>query len=349
MKKRDVSIHDVASLAGVSATTVSHALNGKGRVSEATRYRIVAAAEKLGYSANVHARGLASRRSMILSIQVSGYGEGTLIPGSAYFIQLLNGAAASAVAAGFALILAPRGSSRVELSRLPADGAVIVDPTGDEALLEVMSERGAPVVTTGRLQTHRSDSSWWVDNDHHAATTAALDHLWSMGYRRPAILTSARTMSYTTDSIRAYEEWAERHAVLPIIGTVAETSVASGEEAGRRLLRQANAPDSVYATTDDIALGLILAGRSLGLDIPDQLGVIAGSDTPLMQSATPAVTALDLQPARLGGMAIELLVRQLTRPGSQPAAHAIVPFSLMERESTRRALVPPVRDPGSTP
>lgn len=328
------TIRDVAAAAGVSVTTVSHVLNGKGRVRESTRELVLETAENLGYSANVQARGLANRRSMLVALQVSGYAPTTLVPASAYFHQLLDGASAEALRLGLAVVVAPAGATVEELRRLPADGAVVVDPVGSEPILLVMSERGAPVVTTGRVAG--SPVSYpHVDNDHFAATRKVLDHLHRAGYERPALLTTGQPLSYARDAIQAYRAWTDSHESPEHIVTVEDATVGAAQRAIRRVLTAADAPDAVYATTDDLALGVLLAAQAAGVSIPTQLGLVGATDTAALRSASPAVTVIDLHPEMVGAAAISALVAALDEP-DQPVPAIVVPTRLLSRASTRR-------------
>src|ERR1700744_3207119 len=111
MLRRRPSIHDIARGAGVSITTVSHSLNGRGRVQPETRRRVLRTAKRLGYTANAHARRLATGKNMTLALQVAGFGEEALIPDSAYYIQVLNDASAAALALGYTPMLVPSGDA----------------------------------------------------------------------------------------------------------------------------------------------------------------------------------------------------------------------------------------------
>ena len=120
------NIYDIARTIGVSITTVSHALTGRGRVSPATRERILQAAAEIGYTANPHARSLVSGRSRTIAIQVAGFtssmSSSSLLPDAAYYMELLNGAAVAAASHDYAIMLAtydfsPRRNQQVGLRR----------------------------------------------------------------------------------------------------------------------------------------------------------------------------------------------------------------------------------------
>lgn len=328
------TIRDVAALAQVSLTTVSHALNGTGRVSEATRLRVHEAARTLGYSANIHARGLAGRPAGLVAIQVSGYGRETFLPAAAYYLELINGASAAALEAGIALIATPGSADRGSLARLPVDGAILVDPQGDEPILDIMRDRGAPVVTTGRplLGKHQCGV---VDNDHAGATVKALEHLRRSGYERPALITSARRLSYAEDAIAAYRTWTAKRGSDEFVTRLANVSVGAAESTAKKLLKSRRAPDSFFVTTDDLAVGVALAAQSSRYDIPASIGLISLGDSPALRSLTPPISAIDIMPHRIGIESVEVLLRRLSGATSDPE-HRLVPTRLVARTSTLR-------------
>ncbi len=329
---RKVGLQQVASEAGVSLTTASHALSGKGRVPESTRQRVRDAAMRLGYHPNSAARGLATGRAMTLAVQMSGMepASGALIPESSYFVSLLNGASTAATALGYSLVLAPPDVDMSVLSRMHIDGAIVVDPVGRESSL---ARQTVPIVATGR-PPNAASSVAWVDNDHQVVAQVALDHLHDRGYRRPVLLTTSGHQSYLHDAEDAYRRWCSRHAVEPV---VREVPGALSEEAAAlattESLRAHPECDSVYATLDRLAVGALLgveaAERTVGRDV----GVVSLFDSPLLTAVRPRITAVHLRADEIGRQAARLLVDLVG--GRRPESpHRLVDTELRIREST---------------
>lgn len=332
---RRPSIHDVAREAGVSITTVSHSLNGRGRVLPETRDRVIETAEQLGYSANVHAQRLATGLNKTIALQVSGYGPDIVGVDSAYYIDLLNSASATALELGYMPILTPPDVTH-QFTRFPADGALILDPTGNEPLMDTVSEAGGIVVTAGRTMTNRKKVAGWVDNDLPTLTLEVLDHLEERGYRRPALITGSKDRSYASDTITAYERWVNERGIESIVEEVEANPTADvAMSTARRLLQRESPPDSIYTSFDVFALGALRAAGTLGLKVPDDLGIVATVDSQGMRSATPALTAIENHPRDLGSKAIEILVRLLAGEIEAPVGE-IIPAELQVRESTAR-------------
>jgi DNA-binding LacI/PurR family transcriptional regulator len=330
---RRPSIRDLARETGLSTATVSQALNGMGRIPEATRRRVQEAAEQIGYRANVHARSLVTGRNMTFGVQVAGGDSATLLPQSGYFLELLNSASAAANERGYALVLTPPAVDRDSVARLAIDGAVIVDPTGAESLLELGPADGVPIVTAGRLPDAANGPAW-VDNDHRAGTTEVLEHFWASGHRKPALLTSTGRQSYLADALAAYRDWCDRHGQEPLAVTAGRASNPNAAaEAALRMLGAENPPDAVFATLDELAVGVLRAARRLGLRVPDDLALAALTDSELMRATEPQITAIDLMPAEIGRASVALLTDLVER--KQPSrGHQTVPSRLVLRGST---------------
>lgn len=330
-------ITEVAAAAGVSITTVSHALNGKGRISEATRTHVHQVARELGYRPSANARSLGSGRHGLLALKVS-------LPGSSaaafvefdYFTRLLNAATSTALQNGFALVTLPSSETeQQEPADFSADGMIAVDPEqGDEALATAR-KRGLPIVTAGR---DRDDgASPWIDNDHRHGTITALDHLAARGARRIALIGIERVNSFAIDTAAAYEEWCAGHSAQPIESqVVADYSEAAGRAAALELLSAPNPPDAIYALLDGLGLGALSAARELGLRVPDDLLLAACTDSTAAATSSPGLTSLSLAPEEIGSGAVEMLLTMLNG-SSATVPNRFVATKLVIRESSSPA------------
>lgn len=335
MVRRAVRISDVAAAAGVSNTTVSHALNGKGRLPEETRRRVREVADRLGYQPSALARGLAGGRTGMLAVTVSFVEEQALaVADFDYFMQVMNGASAAALERGLSLMLLPTDSRRQLLDQLPLDGAIVMDPVPGDEIVDLLERREIPVVTTGRRPDGPAESCW-VDNDHIAGTRTMVDHFAERGCTRIALLTAPVLSTYTQDALFAFET---RCAELGIDATVWRLEGDAISESGAyaaasELLDSDDPPDGIYATLDRVALGALLAAGAKGIKVPEQLRIAGCTDSSASQAARPSLTALSLNPERIGNEALDLLV-ELIENGVPDKPQRIVPFAVIPREST---------------
>lgn len=320
------SIQDVARAAGVSPTTVSHALAGKGRVSPGTRLRIRQVAEELGYRASAMAHNLATGPRGLLGLHIAG-GPGSMLMSTLdYFSELIDGATLEAMAQGYWLTIAPPSAGEDYWRATHLDGAIVVDPVAGDRALDELRARGVPLVTTARSIDERPDAHW-VDNDQYAGTLRVLDHLEAAGARRIALLTTLPLRSYVVDCKRAYDDWSAGRGGGAV--EIADGSVAQIQ----RLLAQPDRPDALYATLDRVALAALLAADVSGLRVPDDLLVATLIDSVAARSASPPLTALAQAPGVLGQKAVSMLASIIAgEPVAEP--HLLIEPRLITRAST---------------
>ncbi|HTU15769.1 MAG TPA: LacI family DNA-binding transcriptional regulator [Solirubrobacterales bacterium] len=349
--KARVGIRDVARAAGVSPTTVSHSLSGKGRLPESTRERIARVAEELGYRPNASARNLVAGKTGLLGIAISESPESPFgLSDFDYFMQLLTAATTTAVEKGMALVVAGMGQGEEFFGGVDVDGLIVVDPVVGDQLVAANLRRGVPVVTTGRVpgETRPDDETYWVDNDHRRGTMSILDHLHERGGRKVALITTLPITSYTADDIEGYETWCEAHSQEPML-TVVEGPIdeGAGFAAAAELLDGPDPPDAIYATLDRLALGTLAAARSRGIGVPTDLIVAGCTDSKAGEWADPPLTALALNPEEIGRQVVEMLIALVQ--GDDPVErHQLVPTAILPRESTARVVsgqTPRMEDP----
>jgi DNA-binding LacI/PurR family transcriptional regulator len=332
-------IQEVADKAGVSITTVSHALSGKGRIAPATRDRIHRIAEQLNYRPHAGARNLAGGKSGLLGLTLSPASTPSVsLTDLAYFIELMTAASAAAIGSGSALVLLPRATDESDpFDELELDGAIVIDPAPSDPYVARLRERGVPVVTTGR-DPDDPDPDNWVDNDQIAATRLMLGHLERTGARRVALATAQPSASYVIDIVAAYTQWCADRGIEPLIVESASGDLtdSAGFAAGTALLDRPDPPDAVYATADRVGLGVLTAAKVRGVAVPEQLVVAAGSDSAASKLAQPSLTALSLNADEIGREALKMLLALVD--GRQPERTRVtVPVRIRHRASTRRA------------
>ena len=338
-RKARVGIRDVAREAGVSPTTVSHSLSGKGRLPASTRERIAKVAADLGYRPNSSARNLVSGKTDLLGIVVSESPESPFgLADFDYYVQLLTAATMAAVENGMALVVAGADREGELFEGVDVDGVIVVDPVAEDPLIRACVENGTPVVTTGRVPDEEPGdaSAFWVDNDHLRATNSILDHLAERGGDRIALLTSLPVTSYTRDAISGYRAWCEAHGQDPSVSIVeGPVNEGAGFDTAAQLLDGPDRPDAIYATLDRLALGTLSAAKARGLRIPDDLIVAGCTDSKASQWADPPLTALALNPEEIGRRVIEMLIAVVKGEDDVPS-HVVVPTKIVSRQSTTR-------------
>jgi DNA-binding LacI/PurR family transcriptional regulator len=330
-------IRDVAAAAGVSVTTVSHALNGRGRLSDATREHVVTVAARLGYTANPSARNMRGATTGIVAV-VTQLSEGSTWGASdlEYVMRLNQAVCTAAWAGGLYPTLLPPGVDVTTLARMPLDGAIIVDPVPDDPTLRALHELALPTVSVGRDARAPSDGGWWVDNDIRAITTSALDLLAAGGAQRVAMLTADTGQSYMTDAAEAYEQWCGARDASPrLLLLPAAFRAEECTEVVARACTGGEPVDAVYVVAEAMVRPTLEALHRCALRFPADVQVLLASDTEIARTTRPGLTAVDLHPAGIGRAAVELLTARLQ--GDAGPRTRLVPASVTVRGSTRPA------------
>ncbi|MFI6602212.1 LacI family DNA-binding transcriptional regulator [Nonomuraea sp. NPDC050536] len=316
-----IGIRDVAKATGLSITTVSHALSGKGRVSDKTRKSVRAAAERLGYQPDPVAAGLASGRVGVLGILVEHIGsrqwEHTYRP---YYAAFTSGATMLAVERDHALVVLP-----TELwGRVPLDGLIVVDPGHGHPF---MTEK--PTVADGRPLDAGFAAVPVIESDSDLRLHELLDHLRGRGAERVALLTGSDPDSYTLDTEQAYRAWSLATGNPVIIEALqpGEPPVAAAE----RLLSRPGRPDAVHGLNETYGEALLSTARRLGLSIPGDLQVTIMCETAEDKQWDVPLTVLSLEAESRGALAAGALIDLLN--GGDPG-RLLVPTRLVMRGST---------------
>jgi DNA-binding LacI/PurR family transcriptional regulator len=342
--RRHVGIRDVARAAGVSITTVSHALNEKGGVSEGTRQRVRAVADELGYRPDPRGRQLASGRTGLVALTVSlPDGVHVLVEEFAHHADLIDAATKTAVARGLALVVVPAGDSTI-WDRLPLDGTIVVDPVPDDPALGEMRGRSVPIVTVGRLPGGGVDTLV-VDNDYEGGTVLMLDHLVEAGAQRIGMIGAGTGESYEADILGAYRRWCAEHVMETWISLADDVDWSSPRAwaeleticraTAASCLDRDDVPDALFCLAESFAVGVLTECAARGLDVPNDVMVSSMADRGLTGRTEPPLTALDLHPRHLGTVAAQTLADLVEGVVIDPDP-VTVPVTLVTRESTAR-------------
>lgn len=367
-----VTIADVAREAGVSRTTVSHALSGQGKVNAATRDKVKEVAERLNYRPSVRAQSLRSGRSQTLALLSSMPAAVSAGPSQlGFFTELAMGCARTALLEGYVFVLAPPNEETNPVDLLDIDGAILLEPTLDDPLAEALRERGIPYVTIdgpgsgdaeqrvraaeqqvrdteqrvgGASRGGAAGSKWSIDLHHQVTAQLLLDHLVDQGARQPALLVSRSRRGAQTAAREVYAATAEARGFAPLIAEADETSGEDGAYAATQELLAAHPDiDALLAPIDTFATGAVRAAEEAGRTIGDDLLIATRYDGLRARTSSPPLTAVDLGLEAISKAAVEMLVAVLDGhstandevTNSVPTASAGAPGPrLVAREST---------------
>ncbi len=344
-KAGHIGIRDVARAAGVSVTTVSHALNDKPGVSHATRVRVKQVATELGYRPDPRGRHLASGRSGLVALTVSApHGMASPVADLGHDASVMNGIAAAVGARDLALVIVPSGGDEI-WKRLPIDAVIVVDPAPGDPALDEMALAEIPVATIGRPVASGSASrpvlepAIVVDNDYGQGTRAMLDHLVERGAETVGVVSLGAGQSYEVDSVDAYRTWSRERGSQPSVDTFplldGDEMTGSVARAVADRLDRPGLPDAFYCLEEGVAASLLTLCRARGISVPGDLLVSSISDRGQAETTSPTLTTLELHPRVLGATAARALADLLSGTSSTDS-HYTVPTTVVARGSTSR-------------
>jgi DNA-binding LacI/PurR family transcriptional regulator len=330
-------IEDVALRAGVSKATVSRALSGRGYVSVVTRRKVELAATELGYVVSSNASSLVTGRTNNVGVVIPVINQW-------FFGSIIEGVERALLDRGYDLMLYNltkdiEARSRVFeyfLVRKRVDAIIAVT-------LEISPEEASSLLALGKPIAGIGGPLAGIPTlsiDDIAAARLATEHLIALGHRNILHVggDSAEQMDFHVHSKRLQGFMrALASAGIPFdeqSHVATQFDIPGGYAAGKQILGDPRRrPTAIFAAADEVAIGVILAARELGISVPDDLSVIGIDNHPL--SELFGLTSIAQNPSAQGEQAVDLVIRQLENPGwAPPSIHTMVPAQLMMRSST---------------
>jgi DNA-binding LacI/PurR family transcriptional regulator len=305
------TMRDIATVAGVSQSTVSRVLNDaptRVPIAAETRERVILAARKLGYRPNPHARSLRGASTMLIGAVVRDFSD-------PFFAGAIEALAVEAMARGYNIVLG-HAHGRVDegialtsvLETRHTDAIVMLGDMQDQPrLLDDLRHSNVPVVATWQGTSPLEFPT--VDVDERAGILAGLGHLIGLGHERIAFV-SGRLPGDNWQRQEAFIEFmGDRFGGLPdgYVQTV-DNTLAGGVTALKALLELDDPPSAVVTSTDLVAVGVLHAAYSQGRTVPDDLSVVGFDDLPLAAHTVPALTTLRMPIAEIVGESVKLAI-----------------------------------------
>lgn len=330
------TIREVAERAGVSISTVSHALSGRRPISDATKERIHQAIDELGYqpspSAQMLRTGRANMIGFILRPRAATQGDPS---GSETFNRLSGSVAIEMLRRNVGLVHVPN-LENPDTAGVPMDGCIVAHPHGSDLVLTELERQGMPLVTIDE-DPDRPDRGWAVLLDTAGSVHTLLQHLAERGAENVMALIGSDDNAWMRRATETYHSWCMATGRTP--RTLSVDVGASGDDVVtqlRPILEAQDRPDALVVPASDHAARIAALAGELGLSIPGDLMIVALTDTEHSRTATPPITAMDLQHEKLALAATTLILKRLngeSEPQSPPVVHPQITF----RESSARS------------
>jgi len=332
------TMQDVAHLAGVSVSTVSYVLSDTRPVSVATKTRVRAAIDELGFEPNAHARGLASRRSRVLALIYPAMDTGL----GGTVAEFVASAAHAALEAGYRLVLWPFGTDQLaEIGTLVrqgmADGVLVMEVRLHDERVDALVASGVPFTMIGR--TADVEGLSYVDIDFAQTTDDAVAHLALLGHRHIGFLNHSRASADSgyAPTVRAadgYRDAMARRTLTPV-EVLCDESPRAGRAAMAALLHRDPELTAVVTMNEIATFGATVELQDRGLRIPDDFSVLSIVTSPGVGAmSNPPLTTMHAPGAALGRLGVLSLLALVQASEPHAADPVLLPCPLVPGAST---------------
>lgn len=301
-----VTIREVARRAGVSPSTVSHALNGKRPINQATKDRINKTIEELGYVASYTASHLKASKSGLIGCYVANITE-------TFSAYMLKGIETAISGTGYSLILASGteiGTTYGDITnyfrQYNVDGFLLINHLSSMMSFELKGDIGIPTVLVN-LENPGYNS---VLPSNRLAGAKVAEHLYEVGVRNPLFLGGPIERLSVSRRLSGFSEQFRAYGI-----EIDDTHILNGDftyESGYEMMRQALSDkvvfDGLFCANDYIALGALRCLHENGLRVPEDIRLVGFDNRDIAKYCNIPITTVDQNLERVGKLALERLV-----------------------------------------
>jgi LacI family transcriptional regulator len=332
-----VTIKDIAKTSGLSIATVSYVINKSRPVSPDAAERVNQAIYQLGYTPNLVARSLRSKRTRTI---------GLIVPDSSnpFFAEIAKGVEDAGFSASYSVILCNSNATldreQVYLDLLVSkrvDGLILASTSASLDHLLPILQRQLPVVVFYRQAGDLPIDTIQVDNQRGGQD--ATRHLIRFGHKKIACICPASEKTPSYHRVDGYLQAMQEHGLLiePELMPQGNNRIEGGHAAAIRLLDSGRQFSAIFSTNDAMAIGAMRALRERGLRVPHDVSVIGFDDILLASYVAPALTTIAQPKVEAGKRAVEFLIERIEACGQCEPQHLVLETTLIERASTAPA------------
>lgn len=331
-EKKNITIADVADALGVSKTTVSRAISGKGRIGKETRDRVLAYIEEHDYKPNAIAKGLAQSKTYNICVVMPGNYE---VVDWNFFQACLFGIQEMAETVGYDILLTTcRMNDISSLERIIAnrkvDGVILMRTFLEDAQIEFLQQKKIPFVTTG--STNYRDVVQ-VDHDHRSACKELTSIILMKNYKRIALIGEDEGYVVTQNRLLGFKEAYEQMGE-----SVNESLLYLNPENRVRVDKTVNEildrkVDCILCMDDAVASRVLKVLREKHIKVPDDVRVASFYDSTILENNVPSITSLSFDAKELGRVACRILFDLIE--GMEVEEKTLLPYEVVLKESTK--------------
>lgn len=333
-----VTISDIAKAANVAKSTVSKVLNDSPKISQETKQKVREIMKQMNYTPSSIATGLARQSSCNIGLLVDMSKESEFL--NQFFYNIIGGIESVIAPLKYELTISNVQYSNPEghfLNRLifskRVDGIIANNSVLTDELSEELNRLEFPYISIGEIRTPGS----WIDFDNKLGGSMLTEHLLEQGYSKIAFIGGEQHEKIYTHRLGGYLQALHQAEIIVhhnwIINCKADEQ--GSYQAALELLQSEEQPDSVVCMNSYVAFGVLQAAKSLGINVPSQLGIAAFDDYPLSRYTTPPLTSLNIDTFKLGLSSGQLLMERI-KGNDMSSKHLLLEPELIARESTAR-------------
>ena len=336
-RRKHITLDDIAKSLKVSRVTVSKALRGHPDISTNMTHRVKKTAEKLGYTPNIIARSLSSRRSHMIGLVVPKIAH-------SFFGSLIEGVYNTAFDNKYETILTVSQENaereRLHLKTLASmrvDGIIISisQETEDTEQFKRIKSLGIPVLFVDRQpEPPLSGFSSVLVNDREGAVKA-VEQAIKAGYRKLGLIGGMRNVNIGSQRVQGFRDALKKNGISLHKEWIVSGGYGKddGYSALTRMLASGSLPEFVLALTYPIALGIYDAASKLGLRIPEDVDLICFGDNEAGRFNAPPISVIEQPAYELGCRATQLLLEHIADPNPDREDHVVLPTQLVLRKT----------------
>lgn len=333
-----VTIRQVAEAAGVSVSTVSKVINGHYSISEKTAAHVRRVMDELNYYPNASAQSFATGDTKTV-VLLAGMSPNTAFQ-NPHMFEIVAGLEESLGKRGYRLVLQGADTTsacalaKEIISRKSADGIAVHVGIMSHPLAALLTQLRFPHIILGAPDFN--SQVCWIDNNNTYSGTVAASYLVSRGYRNIAFIGGKSYDLGSTHRLNGIKQGLSAAGIRLEDQNIwlGDSTRAEGYRMTGGLLSQKTLPEAVICANNYIALGCVDAIRDKGLNIPEDIGVMAFDDYPFSRIIEPQLTVVDINVRDMGAQAAKFLVDIIRHPNMQIQTY-ITTSNVIARQSTK--------------
>ena len=335
--KQQLTISDIARLSGVSKRTVSRVINNSPKVRKATREMVQSVIDDLSFRPNAQARGLAARRSYLLGMIYDN-------PDALFIDEVQRGVLSVCRELGYELVVHPCDSHSDTLvieaigfvNRSNLDGVIVLPPVAeDNDLAGALGRAQVPYVRLASVALDTADRV--VVANERSAVAAMAEYLVNLGHRRIGYITGPEGRKSTRERLEGFCDVLEKHGCAPREEMIARGAYTfeSGIACARTLLEKTAPPTAIFASNDEMAVGVMYTAQEMGMNVPRDLSVAGFDDSALATRIRPSLTTIRRPVREMARLATTKLIASIDGREDEARVGIFLDPVLIIRDSTR--------------